>query len=239
VQQRAQLEHAIAVLVGETPSSFTLTPAAWQPTVPIVPVGVPSELLQRRPDIAAAERRMEAANADIGIARAAYYPSLGLSGSFGVGASRVADLFSASSTLWSLGLSVAQTLFDAGATRARVAGAQAAWDQAVARYRQTVLTAFADVEDQLSAARALEEQARLRQQASTAADEAERLMLNRYRAGQVGYTEVVAAQASALSARRSVMQVAASRQAGAVALIQALGGGWDASRVSRSETQHK
>lgn len=225
---RAQLEHAIAVLIGKPPADFALAPAEWTTTVPAIPLIVPSELLQRRPDIAASERAVAAANAQIGIQRAAYFPSIGLSASLGNGASRVGDLFNASSTLWSLGVSVAQTLFDAGATRARVQGAEAARDAAVARYRQTVLSAFQAVEDQLSASRALAEQAGLRRAASEAADLTEQQLLNRYQAGQVSYTDVVSAQASALSARRTLAQVAASRQASAVALIQALGGGWHA-----------
>lgn len=149
-QQRAQFEHAIAVLVGKAPSQFALAPSPeWKVSLPEVPVGVPATLLQRRPDIAAAERDVAAANAEIGIARAAYFPNIGLSGSVGSGGSRVGDLFSLSNAAWSFGLSAAQTIFNAGATRASVAGAEARHQAAVARYRQTVLTAFADVEDQL------------------------------------------------------------------------------------------
>ena len=151
-----------------------------------------------------------------------------MSASFGNAGSRIGDLFGASTSLWSLGLSVAQTLFDAGATRARVEGAEASRDAAVARYRQTVLSAFQAVEDQLSVTRALAEQAGLRRTASEAADLTEQQLLNRYKAGQVSYTEVVTAQASALSARRTLAQLAANRQAAAIALIQALGGGWHA-----------
>jgi NodT family efflux transporter outer membrane factor (OMF) lipoprotein len=228
-RQRAQFEHAIAVLVGKAPSEFTLAPLTeWRVSVPAVPVGVPSTLLQRRPDIAAAERDVAAANAEIGIARAAYFPNIGLSASLGTGGSRVSDLFSASNAAWSFGLSAAQAIFKAGATRAGVAGAEARHQATVARYRQTVLTAFADVEDQLSAVRVLEQQQELRRVASEAADKVEQQIMNRYRAGQVSYSEVVQAQASALNARRSLVQVQADRQAAAVALIQALGGGWHA-----------
>jgi NodT family efflux transporter outer membrane factor (OMF) lipoprotein len=223
---RAQLEHAIAVLIGKAPAEFALAPANWNMAVPAVPLVVPSELLQRRPDIAAAERAVAAANANIGIQRSAYFPSIGLSASLGNSASRIGDLFNASTTLWSLGLSVAQTVFDAGATRTRVEGAEAARDAAVARYRQTVLAAFQAVEDNLSSTRTLAEQAGLRRAASEAADLTEQQLLNRYQAGQVSYTDVVTAQASALSARRTLAQLAASRQAVAIALIQALGGGW-------------
>jgi len=226
--QRAQLEHAIAVLIGKAPAEFTLPGADWNMAVPAVPLVVPSELLQRRPDIAAAERAVAAANAQIGIQRSAYFPSLGLSASYGNAGARVGELFGASTSLWSLGLSVAQTVFDAGATKARVEGAEAARDVAVARYRQTTLTAFQAVEDQLSAMRSLAEQQGLRRAASEAADLTEQQLLNRYKAGQVSYTDVVTAQAAALSARRTVSQLAANRQAAAISLIQALGGGWHA-----------
>ena len=228
-RQRDQFEHAIAVLVGKAPSQFALAPRPdWKVTLPEVPVGVPATLLQRRPDIAAAEREVAAANAEIGIARAAYFPNIGLSGSLGSGGSRVGDLFSFSNAAWSFGLSAAQSIFNAGATRASVAGAEARHQAAVARYRQTVLTAFADVEDQLSATRVLAQQQDLRREASAAADLVEQQILNRYRAGQVGYTEVVQAQFTALTARRSLVQVQSDRQTVAVALIQSLGGGWHA-----------
>ncbi|MEO7886901.1 MAG: efflux transporter outer membrane subunit [Polaromonas sp.] len=230
VRQRAQLEHAIAVLVGEAPGNFSIAPIAWNPSVPDVPVGIPSELLQRRPDIAAAERRVASANEQIGIAKSAYYPSLSLSASAGQGASRVADLFKASSSVWSIGISAAQVLFNAGATGARVEGAEAGHQQAVARYRQAVLAAFQDVEDQLSATRVLLTQQELRRQASQAADQVEQQVLNRYRSGQVGYTEVITAQATALNARRALVQAMADRQTTAVALIQSLGGGWQAAK---------
>jgi outer membrane protein TolC len=277
-RQRAQLEHAIAVLLGKAPAEFSLAPlpqaaslaqpaaasagaapagsaaspqpdgsgrivmapplltagpgaepAAWGgAVVPAVPLVLPSVLLQRRPDIAAAERRVAAANEQIGIARAAYFPSLNLSASYGFGASAASGLFSASNSLWSLGLSAAQTIFDAGAIKARVAGAEASRDAAIARYRQTVLAAFADVEDQLAASRALEQQQVHRRTAAAAADQVEQQMLNRYRAGQVGYTDVVQAQVTALNARRALLQAQADRQTTAVALIQSLGGGWHA-----------
>lgn len=225
---RAQLEHAIAVLVGQAPGNFTLAVAPdWKATVPNVPVGVPSTLLQRRPDIAAAERRMASANQQIGVAKAAYYPSLSLNASVGTAVSRVADLFSAPAALWSLGLSAAQVLFKGGALDARLDGATAVYDQTVARYRQVVLSAFQNVEDQLSAARVLQIQQALRAQASSAADQVEQQVLNRYRSGQVSYSEVITAQTTALSARRALVQATADRQTTAVALIQSLGGGWN------------
>jgi NodT family efflux transporter outer membrane factor (OMF) lipoprotein len=187
---------------------------------------VPSTLLQRRPDIAAAERRVEQANTAIGVERAGYFPNIRLSGSAGSAAASIGELFNASSLVWALGASLAQTVFDAGATRARVAGARAGLDEAAARYRQTVLTAFQDVEDQLVALRVLEQQQVHRQQAWEAAELVEQQVLNRYRSGLVSYTEVVTAQASAASARRALIQVQTDRQVAAVALVQALGGGW-------------
>ncbi|RRH92254.1 efflux transporter outer membrane subunit [Variovorax beijingensis] len=225
---RATLEHAIAMLVGVAPADFSLPAAQWTPTVPGIPTGVPSTLLQRRPDIAAAERAVAAANAQIGIARSAYFPNFGLSASVGSSASRVKDLFNASNTLWALGLSVAQVVFDAGAIGATVDSAKAAHEASVARYRQTVLTAFQAVEDQLTAGAALAQQEGLRREASAAADKTEQQLLNRYRAAQVSYTEVVTAQAAALGARRTLAQLQVNRQTAAVALIQALGGGWHA-----------
>ena len=224
---RAQLEHAIAVLVGLAPGNFSLAADVdWKPTVPNVPVGVPSILLQRRPDIAAAERRVASANEQIGVAKAAYYPSLSLNASVGTAASRVAELFNAPTALWSLGLSAAQVLFKGGALDARLDGAQAAHAQAVSRYRQVVLSAFQNVEDQLSSARVLQIQQTLRAQASSAADQVEQQVLNRYRSGQISFTEVITAQTTALNARRALVQATADRQTTAVALIQSLGGGW-------------
>lgn len=227
VQQRAQLEHAIAVLVGRTPADFSLAAdPAWRARVPEPPPLVASELLQRRPDIAAAERRVAAANAQVGAAQAAFFPSFTLTASRGGGASQLGRLFDAPSSLWSLGLAVAQTLFDAGARRATRDAARAGYDQTVAEYRQTALTAFADVEDQLVATRVLVERAQWIAQASQSADEAERIALNRYQAGLVAYTDVVVAQTAALSARQALAQATRDRQTTAVALIQALGGGW-------------
>ncbi|GAA4333557.1 efflux transporter outer membrane subunit [Variovorax defluvii] len=227
-RNRDTLEHAIAVLVGATPAEFELPAAEWTPVVPGIPTGVPSSLLQRRPDIAAAERDVAAANAQIGVARSAYFPNFGLSAALDSSASRVGDLFKASSTLWSLRLSVAQTVFDAGAIGARVDQARARQEAAVARYRQTVLGAFQDVEDQLTAGASLAQQERLRREASLAADRTEQQFLNRYRQGQVDFTDVVTAQVSALNARRALLQLQVNRQNAAVALIQALGGGWQA-----------
>ena len=236
VGQRARLEHAIALLVGKAPAEFGLPVAPWDARVPAVPLIVPSELLQRRPDIAAAERAVAAANAQIGIQRAAYFPSLGLSASLGTAGATLPELFRVSSNVWSLGLSVAQTLFDAGATAARVEGAQAARDAAIANYRQTVLAAFQSVEDQLSTIRSLAEQESARRAASADADRTEQLTLNQYLQGQVPYTTVVTAQVTALSARQTLSQLMSNRQAAAVALIVALGGGWHAPGAEAAAT---
>lgn len=227
VQVRAQLEHAIAVLVGEAPADFSLAPTSWTLAPPDVPVTVPSVLLERRPDVAAAERRAQAANAQIGVQQAAFYPDLNLTASYGTAATALGDLLKTSNAVWTLGASAAETLFDAGARSAAVRAAKAGYDQAVATYRQTVLTAFQDVEDQLSAVRVLEQSDALRIQASKSADEAERIELNQYNAGQIDYTSVVVFQAAALSARRTALASSRDRIVAAVSLIQALGGGWN------------
>ncbi|HVZ44716.1 MAG TPA: efflux transporter outer membrane subunit [Ramlibacter sp.] len=224
---RAQFEHGIAVLIGKAPADFTLAADAnWRPRVPGIPLELPSTLLQRRPDIAAAERRVYAANARIGVERAGYYPDIRLSASAGLAAAHIGDLFKSSSLVWSLGATLAQTIFDAGATSARVDEARAGMEEAAARYRQTVLSAFEDVENQLVALRVLQQQVSLRQQAFDAAVLVEQQVLNRYRSGLVSYTEVVTAQATSASARRALVQVQNDREVAAVSLIQALGGGW-------------
>lgn len=227
-RNRDALEHAIAVLVGVAPADFSLPVAEWKMAVPGVPAELPSTLLERRPDIASAERQVAAANAQIGIARSAYYPNFSLSGGISTSASRLGDLFNASNTLWSLGLSVAQVVFDAGAIGASVDAAKAGHEASVARYRQTVLAAFQSVEDQLTAGTSLAQQEVLRRQSSAAADRTEQQFLNRYRAGTIDYTSVVVAQVSALNSRRTLLQVQANRQLAAVTLIQSLGGGWHA-----------
>lgn len=225
--QRAQLEHAIAVLVGEAPANFALAAQAdWRPAVPVVPAVIPSELLQRRPDIAAAERRMAAANAQIGIARSAYYPSIGLSAGTGAFGRTGADLLSAPTTLWSVGIALTQSVFNAGLVKSRVQGAEAAYEQEVAIYRQAVLDAFRQVEDQLVAGRVLAEQEQQLALAADAAAQAQQQVLNRYRAGQVSFLEVAVAQTTALNAQRAQLQMQSNRQVAGVGLIQALGGGW-------------
>jgi NodT family efflux transporter outer membrane factor (OMF) lipoprotein len=234
---RDTLEHAVAVLVGAAPADFSLAAAEWNPIVPGIPAGVPTTLLQRRPDIAAAEREVAAANAQIGIARAAYYPNFTLNGGISSSTSRVSDLLNASNTLWALGLSVAQVVFDAGAIGAGVDAAKAGHESSVARYRQTVLTAFQSVEDQLTAGASLARQEGLRREASSAADRTEQQFLNRYRAGTIDYTSVVVAQVSALNARRNLLQLQVNRQNAAVALIQSLGGGWEAEWMAEPAKQ--
>jgi len=227
LSQRAQLEHAMAVLLGEAPADFSVTAAAeWQIAVPTPPMVVPSELLQRRPDISAAERRVAAANEQIGIARAAYFPSVNLTGSAGGFASSAPGLLSNPTSIWSLGVALTQPIFNAGLTKSRVAGAEAAYEQEVALYRQTVLEAFQSVEDQLIASRVLAEQASLLSASASAATQAQDQVLNRYRAGQVSFLEVVIAQTSALNARRALLQAQSNRQIASVALIKAMGGGW-------------
>jgi NodT family efflux transporter outer membrane factor (OMF) lipoprotein len=228
VLSRAQLEHAIAALVGKPASSFSLTAQeTWVTAVPDIPSGIPSTLLQRRPDIAAAERRVVAANASIGIEEAAYFPTLTLTGAYEFLSTSTSALFKAANASHSVGGSVSDSLFNGGATQARVAGARAAYDQSVALYRQTVLSAFQDVEDQLASSRVLVQEYDFRREASQAADETEQLTMNQYRAGTISYTDVVVAQTAALSARRALASIALDRQTTAVSLITALGGRWD------------
>lgn len=225
--QRSQLVHAMASLVGKPATDFTIPPvAANLPLPPAIPGAVPSALLQRRPDVAGAERRMAAANAQIGIAEAAYYPSLDLTGSTGSSATMIDKLFQAGSWLWAVGAQASETVFDAGARDARVAQARAAYDQEVAAYRQAVLTALQQVEDQLAALRILAAQAEVEDQAVASSQEAERLSLNQYKAGTVAYTTVITAQTAALAARQTALTIRQNRLAASVSLIQAMGGGW-------------
>jgi len=225
-RQRALLEHAIAILVGDNPSTFQLAEQDWNRMVPVVPATLPSALLERRPDVAAAERRVAAANAAIGVERAAFFPTLRLSGSVGLNSGSLGSLFDASSSLWSLGAQVAQTLLDFGGRSARVQQARAAWEQQVATYRQTVLTAFGQVEDNLAAAGVLAYVGDQRTVAAQAANQVEQLTQNQYLAGQIAYTDVITAQATALNARQTEAQAIVDRQVAAVALIQAIGGSW-------------
>lgn len=231
-RQRAAFEHAIAVLAGENPSSFAIAPVAWNPVVPNVPGTIPSVVLQRRPDIAAAERRVAAANSGIGIQRAAFFPQVSLSAGAGLSATGIGDLFAAPVTLWSLGLNAVETLLDFGANRARLAQSHAEYDQAAAVYRQTALTAFQQVEDELAAVSAYADEAKMRDQAATSADRAEQIARNQYLAGTIDYVSVVTAQTSAYAARQARVQVVVDRQTAAVALVQAIGGNWVAASTS-------
>lgn len=225
-RQRASYEDAIAVLVGENPSTFHLAPTPWHPVVPAVPGVMPGDILQRRPDVANAERSVAAANAAIGIQRSAFFPSFTLSGSVSTTSTTMTNLFSAATSLWSLGASAAETLIDFGARSAKVVQARAAYDAAVATYRQNVLTAFQEVEDNLSALAAYRAEAAPYATAATAAAKAETITRNQYQAGTVDFTSVSTAQASAYSARVNLIQNTVNQQTAAVALIQAIGGEW-------------
>lgn len=224
--QRSQLEHAVALLVGKAPADFKLEPNNGLPSIPDIPVGLPSELLERRPDIAAAERRAAAANAQIGIAQAAFFPSLTLSASTGYQGSSFANLISLPNRFWSLGPALAATLFDGGARLAQKEQAIAAFDNNVAAYRQTVLTGFQEVEDNLSALRILGEEARVQQEAAKFAAESVTLANNQYVAGTVSYLNVVSAQATSLGADRSGLDITGRRLIASVSLLKALGGDW-------------
>ena len=224
--QRAQYENAIAVLIGKAPSDFSIAPTDQLPALPAIPPGLPSVLLERRPDIAAAERRVAAANAQIGVAQAAFFPTLTLGGGGGYQSSSLSNLLNLPHRFWSLGPALAMNLFDAGARSAAKARAVAAYDASVANYRQTVLTAFQEVEDNLAALRILAEEADIQREAVQAAAEALQITDNQYLAGTVSYLNVVTAQASSLSAERSAIDIASRRLLAAATLIKALGGDW-------------
>ncbi len=223
---RAQLEHAIAVLVGKPPAAFSLAPEKFQLRIPEIPPGLPSRLLERRPDVAAAERRMAAANARIGVAQAAYFPALSLTGSGGFASGAISTLISAPSRVWSLGAGLAATILDFGARSADVDSARAGYDESVANYRQAVLDAFQEVEDNLAAARWLAEENAVQQDAARLARESVVLTVNQYKAGTVGYLDVVQVQATQLAEERQSVQLLGRRIAATVALIRALGGAW-------------
>jgi NodT family efflux transporter outer membrane factor (OMF) lipoprotein len=224
--QRAQFEHAIALVIGKPPSAFSIPPTQWVLKVPPVETGLPSQLLERRPDVAGAERRMAAANAQIGVARAALFPSLTLSASAGLQSTTLGDLFSLPSRVWSIGPALAGSLFDAGLRRAQTEQAAASYDATEANYRQTVLTALQEVEDNLAALRLLESEAGVQDEAVAAAAGSVQIALNQYRAGTTSYLSVVTAQSTLLSNQRSALDIARRRLVATVALIKALGGGW-------------
>ena len=229
--QRAQFEHAIAVLIGKPPSDFSIPATPLAGTPPAIPVGVPSELLERRPDIAASERRVAAANAQIGVAEAAFYPSVTLNASLGLESSSLAKLFTAASRFWSVGGSISETVFDGGLRRAQTDFARAAYDATVATYRQTVLTAFQGVEDNLAALRILEDESRVQGEAVKAAERSVVLTTNQYKAGTVSYLNVITAQTIALTNETTAVQLLGQRMTAAVLLVQAVGGGWNASNL--------
>lgn len=230
--QRGTLEHAIAVLVGKQPAEFSIAPVAIRTDVPTVPAGIPSELLERRPDIAEAERKVDAANAQIGVAKAAYFPSLSLTGSAQYEAGgALSQLFRVPNQIWSVGPNLAQTLFAGGLHRAQVAAARAAWEQSVDDYRETVLEGFQQVEDELVTLRVLEQQAIVEDKLVQAAREAEKLTLNQYKAGTVPYSSVITAQTTRLTSEQSALTVFENRLTASVTLIEALGGGWSTAQI--------
>ncbi|MCM0081936.1 efflux transporter outer membrane subunit [Geomonas sp. Red32] len=229
--QRAQLEHAIALLIGKPASVFSLPVAPMVSLFPDIPLGLPSRLLERRPDIAGAERRMASANAQIGMAQAAYYPDLRFSASAGFEALSLASWFNWPSRFWAVGGALTETLFDGGLRKAQTEAARAAYDAMVANYRQTVLTGFQEVEDNLAALRILAAEAQAQDEAVKASLETLAVVNNQYQAGIVSYLNVVAAQTTALTNQRTAAEIQARRLNATVLLIKALGGGWDVSSL--------
>jgi NodT family efflux transporter outer membrane factor (OMF) lipoprotein len=225
--QRAQYEHAIATLLGKPPAAFSLAAAPLRAEVPPVPIGLPSELLERRPDIAASERRVEAANEQIGIARAAFFPTVTLGGSVGLEGSSILNWINWPSRFWAVGPQFAQTLFDAGRRRAGSDVAIAGYDAAVAGYRETTLTAFQQVEDNLAALRILENEEKQQRDAVASAQESLQIFINRYQGGVDNYLQVITAQTIALTNERNEIDVQRRRMDASVLLIKALGGGWN------------
>ena len=232
---RAQFEHAIALLIGKPASSFAIDPAPLASALPGVPVALPSDLLERRPDVAAAERRVVAANAQIGVAKAAYFPRLTLSATGGFQSSTVADWLTLPSRFWSVGPALAATLFDAGLRRAQTDQAIAAYDANVAAYRQTVLTGFKEVEDNLAALRILEQEAQVQDEALQFARQSLAIVNNQYKSGTVSYLNVITAQATALSSERTAVDILNRRLAASVLLVKALGGGWSAAKAPAAD----
>jgi NodT family efflux transporter outer membrane factor (OMF) lipoprotein len=226
-QQRAQMEHAIAVLIGVPPAEFSIAQGPWNLKPVEVPPGVPSTLLQRRPDVAGAERRAAAASAEIGVATAGYFPNLTLSGNGGSEGLKLAQLLTPQSFFWSVGASAAQTIFNGGLTHAQVQAARSGYDQTVATYRQTVLTAFQQVEDNLAAQRVLAAEQPDLQASVMHSDQAARILTNQYNAGTIDYTAVVVAEIAAYNAHNAELQLEANRLTTTVDLIVALGGGWN------------
>jgi NodT family efflux transporter outer membrane factor (OMF) lipoprotein len=231
--QRSSFEHAIAVLVGKPASQFSLQPMPLAVPPPPLPESLPSQLLERRPDIAAAERRVQEANAQIGVARAAYFPLITLSGTGGFESAVISTLVQGPSGFWSLGGAAVETIFDAGRRRGVTQQALAAYDQNVASYRQTVLTAFQDVEDNLAALRILQDEALTENAAVASAEHSVALSVNRYKGGIANYLEVTTAQSAALADERTAVDILTRRMTASVLLIKAIGGGWNVSQIPR------
>jgi NodT family efflux transporter outer membrane factor (OMF) lipoprotein len=229
--ERAQFEHAIAVLVGQPASTFDLASVPLSNTPPVVPAGLPSDLLERRPDIAGTERRMATANAEIGVAKAAYYPAITLSATGGFESTSITTWLNGPSGFIAASASALVTVFDAGRRRAVTDEAKAAYDQSVANYQQTVLVSFEEVEDSLAALRLLEDEAKTEDEAVTSAEHSLTLSTNRYKGGVATYLEVITAQSIALSDHRTAVDIAGRRMAASVALIKALGGGWNVANL--------
>jgi len=229
--QRAQFEHAIALLIGKTPAevSVSVLPLSTQP--PPIPLGLPSELLERRPDIAAAERRVAQANALIGVAEAAYFPTVSLGASGGFESTSFAQWISAPSRFWSVGPTITETVFDGGLRRAQTDQARAVYDNSVALYRETVLTGFQQVEDNIAALRILENEAQVQDEAVKSAQQTVAVINNQYRAGIVNYLSVIVLQNAALNNERTAINILGNRLNASVLLIKALGGGWNASQL--------
>lgn len=231
---RAQLEHAIAILVGKAPADFSIVPSeqAFTITPPAIPMLIPSALLERRPDIAAAERQMAAANANIGVAKAAYFPSLSLSASAGFQSSLLSKLLTYPARFWAVGPALAETIFDGGLRKAQTAEALAVYDQTVASYKQTILGAFQEVEDNLAALRILEQEAILQDDLVKSSLESVKITTNQYKAGTVSYFDVINAQAIAYNNQVNALNTQNSRLSAAVLLIKAFGGGWDSAELT-------
>lgn len=231
--QRAQFEHAIAVLIGKPPAGFSLADSPLKMPPPAIPPGLPSDLLERRPDISASERRVQEANANIGVARAAYFPLISLTASGGLESTAIGTLVQGPSAFWSLGAAATEILFDAGKRRGVTQQALAAYDQSVANYRQTVLSAFQDVEDNLAALRVLEEEAKTEDQAVAAAEHSLTLSDNLYRGGLTNYLQVITAQSTALTDERTAVDILTRRVEASVLLVKAIGGGWDVTQIPK------
>jgi NodT family efflux transporter outer membrane factor (OMF) lipoprotein len=231
--QRAQFEHAIAVLAGKPPAELSLPPTPLDTQPPVVPIGLPSQLLERRPDISASERRVAEANERIGIARAAFFPTVVLGASAGLEGTSLLNWFNWPSRFWAVGPSMLQTIFDGGRRRATSEASLASYDASVANYRETALTAFEQVEDNLAALRILEQESKEQREAVAAAEESLRIFTNRYKGGVDTYLQVITAQTATLTNQRTEVDIRRRRMDASVLLIKALGGGWDTSRLPK------